>query len=416
MGRITGVVVATDTTETTEGAGEGWRFVTDAGALREVVDRLIAADRYALDTEFHRERTYWPKVALVQVAWPAGPTGAAGVALIDPQAVDLAPLEQVLAGPGQLVAHAADQDLEVLELACGCGPSRLWDTQVAAGFVGHGTASLATLSLAFLGRAVAKGDRLTDWSRRPLTDSQLSYAAADVQYLLDLADAIGVELDRNGRRSWAEDECELLRSRPHGPGDPNRAWWKLRDARQLRGPSRGVAQEVAAWRELRAQRLDQPVRLVLPDLALQAITHNPPSTPAALASIRGLESRYLRTGVADEILAAVKRGRQLPAEAVCPPPADEVSRELRPAVTLAMAWVGQLAREQKVDVATLATRVDLVAYLRDDPDARLGRGWRAAMVGAPLRELVEGRAALAFDGQGGLALEARSGQPLAISS
>ena len=108
--------------------------VTGAAALDSLIERLLLADRYALDTEFHRERTYWPRLALLQVAWPAGPAGPAGVALVDPLAVDVAPLAKVLAGPGTMVAHAAEQDLEVLERACGRGPKRLFDTQVAAGF------------------------------------------------------------------------------------------------------------------------------------------------------------------------------------------------------------------------------------------------------------------------------------------
>ncbi|MDQ2725817.1 MAG: ribonuclease D, partial [Actinomycetota bacterium] len=203
----------------------GVDLVADKEALTVVVDRLRSAERYALDTEFHRERTYWPKVALVQVAWGAGPAGPAGVALIDPQAVDLSPLEGVLAGPATMVAHAADQDLEVLELVCGRGPSRLFDTQVAAGFTGWASASLASLSAGYLDIEVTKGDRLTDWSRRPLTDSQLAYAAADVDHLLRLADALLADLDARGRRAWAEEECERLRLRSHTPANPARAWW-----------------------------------------------------------------------------------------------------------------------------------------------------------------------------------------------
>jgi ribonuclease D len=335
------------------------------------------------------------------------------VALIDPQAVDLAPLAEVLGGPGIMVAHAAEQDLEVLELACGRGPSRLFDTQVAAGFTGQGSASLASLSAQFIGVEVLKGDRLTDWSHRPLTSSQLAYAAADVDHLLDLADAIGTVLDDSGRRVWAEEECEVLRRRSHGPGDAGRAWWKLRDNRSLRGVSRGVAQEVAAWRETRAQQVDQPVRTVLPDLAAQAIAHNPPASVAALGRMRGLDARHLRGGVAEEILAAVERGRHLPADRLQLPPAEDVSRELRPAIALAAAWVSQVGRDERIDSALLATRADLVAYLRDDPDARLRQGWRSAMVGEVLGRLVSGDAALAFDGHGGLLVEARSHQSLA---
>ncbi|MHB1534260.1 MAG: ribonuclease D [Acidimicrobiales bacterium] len=389
------------------------RLITDTAELDALAGRLLEADRYALDTEFHRERTYWPRVALVQIAWPGGPLGPAGVALVDPLAVDLTALAVVLAGPGVMVAHAAEQDLEVLERACGRGPTRLFDTQVAAGFAGHGFASLSALSGRYLAVDVAKGDRLTDWNRRPLSASQLAYAASDVEHLLELATAVGVSLDRSGRRSWAEEECAALLDRSHATSDLERAWWKLRDARQLRGPSRGVAQEVAAWREHRAQELDQPVRSVLPDLALQSIAHHPPHGSAELAAVRGLEGRQVRGAIAAGLLDAIARGRKLPAERLQLPPADEVARELRPAIALAMAWVAQVARDQEVDAALLATRADLVAYLRDEPDARLARGWRAGMVGRPLRRLLDGQLALAFDGSGGLILEERSHRGLA---
>jgi ribonuclease D len=382
--------------------------VTGAAALDSLIERLLLADRYALDTEFHRERTYWPRLALLQVAWPAGPAGPAGVALVDPLAVDVSPLAQVLAGPGTMVAHACEQDLEVLERACGRSPTRLFDTQIAAGFLGQGSSSLTSLAQAFLGVAMAKGDRLTDWRRRPLTDSQLAYAAADVESLLDLADAIGGQLDIDGRRDWAEEECAAVLARPHGPPDPDHSWWKLRDARQLRGASRGVAQEVAAWRERRAQAVDLPIRTVLPDLALQAIAHRPPPSVEALQHLRGLEGRHLQPHVAAELLTAIQRGRALPARDVQLPPVEDVPKELRASVALLVAWVAQLARDQRVDAAVLATRGDLAAYLRRDPDSKLAKGWRAAMVAGPVDALVEGRAALAFDVGAHLVLEERS--------
>ncbi|HUJ66499.1 MAG TPA: HRDC domain-containing protein, partial [Acidimicrobiales bacterium] len=286
-------------------------LISNESALKSLTDRLLVADRYALDTEFHRERTYWPGLALMQVAWPDGPAGPGGVALIDPLAVDVGPLCEVLAGPGVMVAHAAEQDLEILERTCGRGPANLFDTQVAAGFTGHGSASLGSLTHAFLGIEVAKGDRLTDWRVRPLSESQVAYAAADVENLLQLADAILVDLTARGRAQWAQEECEALRLRPHGPPEPDRAWWRLRDARVLRGSARGVAQEVAAWRETKAQASDQPVRTVLPDLAIQAIAHRPPATAEALRQVRGLDGRHLKPSVAAEVLDAVKRGKAL---------------------------------------------------------------------------------------------------------
>jgi ribonuclease D len=377
------------------------------------VDRLLLADRYALDTEFHRERTYWPSLALVQVAWPDGPAGPRGVALIDPLSVDVAPLCQVMAGPGVMVAHAAEQDLEILERTCGHGPSNLFDTQVAAGFTGHGSASLGSLTQLFLRIEVAKGDRLTDWRIRPLTDSQLAYAAADVENLLALADAILVDLKASGRSQWAHEECDALRLRPHGPPDPERAWWRLRDARSLRGSARGVAQELAAWRERRAQASDQPVRTILPDLAIQAMAHRPPASAEALRHVRGLDGRHLKPTVAAEVLDAVKRGKALTPAHVMAPPADDVPRELRAPVALVMAWVAQIARDERIDATLLATRSDVAAYLKEDGESRLAHGWRADMLAEPIRALVHGEAVLAFDGAGRLVLEERSGRRFA---
>jgi ribonuclease D len=393
--------------------GAGVELISEKGAFDDLIATLLGADRYALDTEFHRERSYWPSLALLQISWTDGSGDEPEVALVDPLAVDVTGLCEVLSGPGTMVAHAADQDLEILERVCGRGPSRLLDTQLAAGFAGHNSPSLGSLTLAYLGLDLAKGDRLTDWRVRPLTDSQLAYAAADVDHLLGLADAITAELDRNHRRLWAEEESESLRSRPHGPPDPLKAWWKLRDARSLKGPARGVAQEVAAWRERRAQVVDQPVRSVLPDLALQAIAHRPPATPTALQRIRGMEGRHLKPAVSAEVLAAVERGRSLPASALCLPPADDVPKELRAAVALVMAWIAQLARDERIDPSLLATRSDVASFLRPDGGSRLARGWRNELVAGPLRALVEGRAALSFDGSGGLALEERSGRPFA---
>ncbi len=141
-------------------------WIDQPAQLAELVQTLADEPRYALDTEFHGERSYWPHLALIQIGWPGG------IALIDPLTVDPAPLGELLAGPGCMVAHAADQDLSILERACGCAPSRLFDTQVAAGFIGMGTPSLAATVEKLLGARLTKGDRLTDWTRRPLRVEQ----------------------------------------------------------------------------------------------------------------------------------------------------------------------------------------------------------------------------------------------------
>ena len=373
------------------------RLVADATSLDEVLAALADEPRYALDTEFHRERTYHPKVALVQLAWPGG------IALVDPLAVDIRPLATLFRGPGVAVIHAAQQDLDVLTRACGAVPSRLFDTQLAAGFLGYATPSLGNLLSAELGVKLPKADRLSDWLRRPLSAGQEAYGAADVAHLLELQDRLVAELEELGRLEWAEAECEELRVRPTGPGDPCDAWLKLKDVRTLRGRSRGVARAVAAWRERRAADLDLPVRFVLPDLAVLGIAQRPPETADELRQTRGVEERHARGSTANELLAAVRDGLTHPVD-LPETNGEELDRQLRPAVTLVSAWVSQLARDQRIDTALLATRADLVDLLRGDPDARLAHGWRAASVGDDIRHLVEGEAALAFDGRGGLRL------------
>jgi ribonuclease D len=384
-------------------------IVTTERDLVSLLDRLEGAGAYALDTEFHRERTYWPRLALVQVAWESGTEGQPYVALIDPLAVDPRPLARVLAGPSIMVAHAATQDLEVLTRACAALPATIFDTQVAAGFLGHGSASLASLTERYLHVRLTKGDRLTDWNRRPLTQSQISYAASDVAYLLALAEVISAQLTARGRLTWAQEECATLLARPQNETDPHEAWWKLRDNRHLQGVSRAIAQEVAAWREEKARALDVQPRMVLADLALLSIAHSPPPTVAALRETRGIDARHLRGGAEEEIMAAVARGKALPARSLHLAQTEPMSKELRPAVALATAWVAQLSRDEEVDAALLATRTDVVDYLACKPGARLGQGWRAGLVGAPLRRLADGEASLALDGHGRLLLEERPG-------
>jgi len=384
-------------------------WVDDEAGLAELIARLRGVPLYGIDTEFHRERTYWPQLALVQIGWPDG------IALVDPTAVDVAPLREILEGPGVCVMHAADQDLEILELACGALPSTLFDTQVAAGFLGFSSPSLSSLVERLLGLRLTKGDRLTDWLQRPLTEGQRTYAAADVAHLLDLHAELVRRLEECDRRDWAEQECEALRVRPHTPQDPQTAWWRIKDSRSLRGSARGVAQEVGAWREERAARIDKPPRMVLADLALLGVAHKAPQTMGELRDIRGLDGRYLKGDAGPEILAAVQRGKQLARGDIRVPPSDELDRTLRPAVTLVSAWVAQLAQELRIDTAMLATRSDLLALLRADPAARLAQAWRAGLVGDRIRQLVDGRAALAFrPGKGDLVLEARSGEELSV--
>jgi ribonuclease D len=394
-------------------SGEGERsapspdaaWIDTDDALSALVDELAGVARYAVDTEFHREKTYWPKVALVQVAWERGPDDLA-IALVDPLAVDLTTFARLFAGPGLAVMHAASQDIEVFQHSVGSVPSALFDTQIAAGFLGYGTPSLTALAEGELGLRLPKGDRLTDWLRRPLDDRQRSYAAADVAHLLEIHDRLAAELESLGRTAWVDFENEAQRTwRPLR--HPEQSYQRIKEARQLRGRALGVVRAVAAWRERRAAELDIPVRHVMADLAVVSLANRAPSTVADLKGVRGLDDRMRRPPLADELLAAVAEGLAGGPPARAERAQDhELDRKLRPAVALVSAWVAQLARTHRIDASLLATRSDIEDLLIDG-SGRLADGWRNDIVGQPIRDLVDGRAALAFDGAD-LVLEPRA--------
>ena len=382
---------------------DGPRFdlIEDDRTFARLVERLQDAPRYAVDTEFHREKTYFPHVALVQIA------DEHGIALVDALEVDLAPLASVLDGDGVAIMHAARQDLEVMERACGTLPSRLVDTQIAAGFLGYTTPSLSTLLERELGVQAAKADRLTDWLKRPLTPAQLDYAASDVAHLLELDDVLQRRIDDRGRTEWVLEACEELRSEDRGPRDPDEAWRRIKELRHLKGGALAIAQAVAAWRERRAASSDLTPRFVLSDLAVVSVASSAPRTEEDLRGLRGLDGRSLRNGQAQELLAVVEAARGTQPRRSSGPALPELPAELRPALPLISAWVSQLSRNLELETSLLATRSDLEDLLRGVSDARLSSGWRADLVGEPIRRLLAGEAALAFDRREGLVLDDR---------
>ncbi len=371
-----------------------YRWVTTDRDMDELIDQMIQAERYALDTEFHREKTYFPKLALLQVAVDSE------LLLIDPLRVDVGVLARAFDSESLAVLHAAQQDLDVLTHAVGAVPRRLWDTQLGAGFLGYGTPSLMSLLQGELSVSPAKGDRLTDWLRRPLTEAQCQYAASDVAYLLEVFDRITAQLGELGRTEWADQACIDLLAKPMSGSRPEEAWLRLKDVRTLRPAARAVAQSVAAWRERRAMASDIPVRHVLADLAVLGIAQRQPTSMDELRQARGVDERSIRGGFAEEILAAVKEGAsRTPPD--LPAGTEDVDKELRPAITLISAWVSQLARTERIDSVLLATRSDLVAFLRGDPTARLRTGWRAELLGDAISALMDGRSALTFTAANG---------------
>jgi ribonuclease D len=379
-------------------------LVTEAAQLDDLVDVLVDQEFYAFDTEFHTERTYWPKLALIQLAW------ADRIALVDPLAVDPGALRRLFTGPGTAVAHAAGQDLEVLRTACGVAPDPVFDTQIAAGFLGMSTPSLARLVDQVLGIDLPKSDQLSDWLHRPIPPRQLTYAAGDVKYLLALRSAMVDQLERRGRLGWAIEECAQVESGTRRDAAPEEAWWRVGDMRRLKGRARGVAQEVAAWRERRAAEADRPRRSVLSDLAIITIAQRPPRNRQDLEKLRGVEGRHLSGGAAAEILEAVQRGLALTGDQLRLPPEASESRASPAAVAVCNGLVRQIADELEFDQGLLATRVDIAQLVVGEP-SRLDQGWRGDIAGGPIRRLLAGEAAITFAPDGRLVLEERGSGP-----
>lgn len=379
------------------------RWIDSDDELADIINELDGVAALALDTEFHRERTYFPKLALLQIAYEPN-----RLLLIDPLAVDLAPFARVLESDTTIVVHAASQDLEVLRLVTGTTPRHLFDTQIAAGFLGYSTPSLATLHSSLLDITMDKSDRLTDWLVRPLSESVLAYAADDVRYLLRLRDTLNESLASRGRLGWALDECLIERDRGAVGRDPAEAWQRVKGAGKLRGRAAAVVRSVAEWRERRAAQLDIPVRHVMGDLSVVSIAQRPPRDAADLKKIRGLDARNLKGTAMTGLLEAVAHGLNNPIPDKTMPRAPQVDEDLRPAAALLSSWLSQYAHELQIDTQMLATRSDIEYFVAGTDQGRLAAGWRRDLVGEPMRQLLDGTAALAFDRARGIVLEPRA--------
>lgn len=361
--------------------------------LKECLTFVQGQSEYFLDTEFHREKTYFPQLALVQIS------AVGRIFLIDPLAVSQEYFSDLFQGNGTCVMHAAQQDLDVLTQSVGTIPQRIFDTQLAAGFLGYTQPSLSSLTQSLLKIVVPKGDRLTDWLRRPLSQDQLQYAASDVAYLPELTRLISDQLKQLGRLQWAHDACEELRRKPTGPISTESAWLRVKDVRTLKGRARWVAQSVAKWREERAMSLDIPPRHVLSDIAVLGIAQKAPRTFEDLAKSRGVDNRHLNGVHGNALLEAIRLGIASSQQGELPFPTsdnDDVDKSMKSAVTLVSAWITELARSTSLDSGLLATRRDIVELLLELPHARLAHGWRADIVGRDIEDLISGRKGLTF--------------------
>ncbi|MBV9417324.1 MAG: HRDC domain-containing protein [Solirubrobacterales bacterium] len=354
--------------------------------------------RIGIDTEFMSEGRYRALLCLVQIAVDDPASGRTPhILLIDAlDGVDVSPVAQLLADPSiEVVLHAGRQDVAILRRSWQTELTNLFDTQLAAGFVGASAQTgYGNLLGTMLGRRVGKTASYTRWDARPLTGEQLSYAAEDVAHLLELADEVRRRLRETGREGWAREECRRLESATD-ERDPYSAWERLPRVGQLDPRSRAVARELAAWRERSAAEEDRPVGSVLADPALVELAKRHPSNLNALEHIRGIHpSGIRRRGPA--ILGAISVGLNAP-----PIPRDEPrgrsDPEDAPLIVLAEALLRARALEAGLAYELIASRNELeliVAAARrgdPEPDVRTLEGWRSELVGVDLRELLAGR-------------------------
>jgi len=396
-----------------------------ARVLEEVAQRARASGRIALDTEFMGEGRYRTLLCLIQLAVadipngtpdlvrPEGQTqgahgeqpGGAGserIEIVDPLEGPLGgePLADVLADPQiEVVVHAGRQDIALLRRALGCDARNVFDTQVAAGFLGMpAQCSYDTLLVEMLGVRLAKSASFTRWDARPLSAEQLSYAREDVVHLTALAAELERRLEQVGRLQWAREECEFL-ERVSDERDIDAIFARLPRVRGMSAASQGVARELVAWRERTAAERDRPVQSVLGDAPLVEIAKRKPSSLGKLEEIRGVGQGSLRKR-GEELLSAVQDGLRNAGEPLAGDPRPPQPRpDDAPLIALSEALVRARAREAGLAYELLASRADLQAIVAGErtgerADARTLRGWRGELVGNELLDLLAGRLSL----------------------
>jgi ribonuclease D len=367
-------------------------YIHDTDALSAFCDIARASGRIALDTEFMREKTYWARLCLIQVA--AGEEAA----IIDPFEIDdLQPLLDVFSDEDVLkVLHAGSQDLEIIFRLSGKAASPVFDTQVAATLAGFPSqVGYARLVQDLFGVAIDKSDTFTDWARRPLTPAQIEYALMDVRYLEPAYLELTQRLEREDRLSWLAADFARMSDPALYEVVPEQQFRRLKRISTLTRRQLGVLQTVAAWREREAMRRDLPRRWVVGDETLVEVARRRPETLAALADIRGLNPRSLGDG-GSGLLEAVSTGCAV-AEADLPR-IDRKPRtivDIEGVVELMGALVRVRASEHSIAVPLLATRSDLERLASGErTESPLLAGWRRSIVGDDLVRLVEGELTL----------------------
>lgn len=376
------------------------RTITTTDELAEFCARAKDAPYVTLDTEFLRERTYWSKLCLIQMALP-GKTGEA--VLVDPiegEAMSLEPLYDLFRHEATVkVFHAARQDLEIFFVEGHVFPTPLFDTQVAAMVCGFGEqVGYETLVKKIAHAPLDKTSRFTDWSRRPLSDAQKEYALADVTHLRVIYEFLAAQLVRTGRQKWVEEELSILTDPATYTIHPDEAWGRVK-TRTTSGRFLAVVKELARFREDYAQRLNVPRSRVFKDDALLELASTRPQTAEELGRSRLLLREARRGEIADGILNAVKAGLEMPAEQMPKPDLSREQLQVNPALAdLLRVLLKAKSEELGVAAKLIASASDLDAIAAGERDLDALKGWRREAFGEDALRLCKGEIALSAKG------------------
>lgn len=371
-------------------------MITTTEELADVCVRMAAAEFVAVDTEFMRETTFWPRLCLVQLASPDD-----GV-IVDAMApeLDLAPFLELMRNRSVLkVFHAGRQDIEIVFHRGGFVPEPIFDTQIAAMVCGFGDSiAYDQLVARTTGGRIDKTHRFTDWSRRPLSDLQLDYALADVTHLRDVYRHLTTALEKSGRIGWVAEEMAVLTSPGTYRVDPETAWLRFK-ARPKSREEFAVLQAVAGWREREAQTRDVPRSRVLKDDAVTEVASRRPRTAEQLAGLRTVPKGFERSRSGVELVALVNRALEAPLPELPPVDAERPTGNGGAAGELLKVLLKMVAERHGVAAKVIATADDLERIACDDaaPVAAL-TGWRRDLFGEPALALKRGQMALAMNG------------------
>ncbi|HLE84387.1 MAG TPA: HRDC domain-containing protein [Thermoanaerobaculia bacterium] len=378
------------------------QILTDDGRIRELGEALRRAGAFVIDLEFVSESRYVPEICLVQVAW--GDPQAPELAALDPLAADPRPVLELVADPGvETVFHAAQGDLALLARRFGLAGRNVYDTQIAAAFLGLGDQiGYGGLVASLLGVELDKGAQFTDWCRRPLSAEQLRYAFDDVRYLAALWPLLRLRLEEAGRLGWVEVETERLAAAAATRPAPEAMFRRVKGWGALRGQALGALQALAAWREETALAGNKPPSWILQDRSLLEIARRAPAHERELAAIRGVKEGTIHLH-GREILAAVRDGARRRPEAG--PRERPLPDKARGWSVLLAGLVSARAKETGVAQRFLATRDDIEALVRwwlegdrgREPDLPVLAGWRRELAGETLLAWLSGETTIAID-------------------